>query len=343
MLQQTQVSRVVDYFGRFVTRFPTVAELAVAAEDDVLSLWSGLGYYSRGRNLHRAAKVVVAEHGGVFPSSLSSLRALPGVGDYTAAAVASLAGGARAAVVDGNVVRVLSRLTDEPGVVTDKAVAARLRALADDLITAAASPATHNEAIMELGALVCTPRSPSCGACPWQQACRARAHETVALRPVKAKKKARPVVELVAVVVRVRGGLYLERRKSAGLFGGLWEPPTEQLDGAEPIAVARAVCRARDVDAGALKAPVVVERTLTHRALRFHIFTIDVDEPARAPSDARGEVFQATDLDAVGISSAVRAVLAAAPPSTSGDGDKAKTKGASEGPRKKRSTRLRQR
>ncbi len=324
MLQQTQVSRVVDYFERFVARFPTVQALAAADLDEVLGLWSGLGYYSRGRNLHRAAQAVVADHGGVFPSSSLALRTLPGVGAYTAAAVASFAGGERVAVVDGNVVRVVSRLVDEDRVVD---VAAKdLEASAAAFVDAAADAAVHNEAMMELGALVCTPKAPGCGTCPLRPWCRAQQAGTALSRPVKAKKAPRKRVELVVVVVVVVGddGLartWLERRPGRGLFGGLWQPPTVEID--DDVGAADVFNRAihgawgrlmaeRHVEVPtAKKTPIVVERTLTHRELRFWVTTTLAKTSPAPPPGTEGRLVDGDELKALGVSSAVMAILEA--------------------------------
>ncbi len=309
MLQQTRVSVVEAYFLRFVARFPDVASLAAASEDEVLSLWSGLGYYSRGRNLHRAARAVAGDHGGRFPNTAAGLRALPGVGDYTAAAVASLAFGERVAVVDGNVARVLARLCDDAAPVDTPAARDRLRARAAALVEGADASGPVNEGLMELGALVCTPRSPSCGACPWAGACRARAAGTAASLPKKSPRRARKQLHVASVVVVDDAGrVWLEKRERDGLFGGLLEPPSTELAPAPSarsrVDVAgawRALLVARGIEPPAhVPAPVVVERTLTHRELRFSVLRVDVG--------AREGPF-VDDVSRVGTSSAVRAVL----------------------------------
>jgi A/G-specific adenine glycosylase len=314
MLQQTQVSRVVDYFTRFVARFPTVQDLAAADEDAVLSLWSGLGYYSRGRNLHKAAQVVVDEHGGVFPSSSSVLRTLPGVGEYTAAAVATFSSGERIAVVDGNVLRVLSRLLDSAEPVDEPAGREALARTAQQLVDAAADPAIHNEATMELGALVCTPKSPSCGACPWRLQCRAREAGTVEQRPVKAKKQAKKAMRVAVVVLDVQGKTWLEKRASSGLFGGLWEPANLVIADADDVELAwtRLLIERCVAVPSTFPRPLVVERTLTHRLLRFEIAVVSTSTVPTIPQDTRGEAFSNEAVASVGMASAARAVLDAA-------------------------------
>jgi A/G-specific adenine glycosylase len=314
MLQQTRVNVVEGYFARFVARFPDVRDLAAAAEDDVLSLWSGLGYYARGRNLHKAARAVVDLHGGRFPTTSQALRALPGVGDYTAAAVASFAFGERVAVLDGNVARVLARLCDDDSAVDGPAGKQRFTALAQQLVEAAPSSSAVNEGLMELGALVCTPKSPSCASCPWSSSCagRERAH----LLPVKAKKQARKALRVACVVVVDGAGqrVWLERRASKGLFGGLWEPPGVIVDGDAVEAGWRQALSERSLDApAAFGAPIVVERTLTHRDLRFEVALVQATTTPRATTTTTaGQWFSDVEIGAVGTSTAVRAVLQAA-------------------------------
>ncbi len=224
MLQQTRVETVIPYYQRWMERFPTVSVLADAHEDEVLGLWAGLGYYSRARNLHRAAAMVRDRFGGRLPASPNELRELPGIGEYTAGAVASIAFGRVEPVVDGNVRRVLARLHDEaaPG-------SAWLRQRAGALVDPD-RPGDFNQALMELGATVCTPRSPDCGACPWLEGCGAYAAGTVAERP--APKKATRVREEtipVEVAARRNGGgeveVLLEKRPDSGLLAGMWAFP----------------------------------------------------------------------------------------------------------------------
>jgi A/G-specific adenine glycosylase len=239
MLQQTRVDTVIPYWVRWMERFPTVDDLADADRDEVLKHWEGLGYYSRARNLHSAARVVRERYDGSLPRSPAELRKLPGIGEYTAGAVASIAYGVPAPAVDGNVRRVLSRLHDleTPG-------GAELRARAASLVPED-RPGDFNQALMELGATVCTPRDPSCGVCPLAPWCEAKRLGVQELRPLPAEKK--PVPEEVVrtwVVVRSDGAVLLARRPDDGLLGGLWEFPGEPLtgpvagvvDGAEPVA-----------------------------------------------------------------------------------------------------------
>src|ERR1019366_7928196 len=187
MLQQTRAQAVIPYYRRFLERFPTVRTLAAASEDDVLALWSGLGYYSRARNLRRAAQQIAAAGG--FPREYAAIRALPGIGDYTAAAVGSIAFDLPVAVVDGNVLRVVARVTNDAGDISAGRTRARFREIAQQWLDPG-EPGQFNEALMELGATVCLPRNPLCLVCPLAACCRARQEGTVAQLPVKLRKTA---------------------------------------------------------------------------------------------------------------------------------------------------------
>jgi len=226
MLQQTRVETVIPFFKRFVRRFPDVAALAAASENEVLHLWSGLGYYSRGRNLLAAARQVVAERGGELPDTPEALRALPGIGRSTAGAILALAHGRRAAILDGNVRRVLARyflVREWPG---GSAGAARLWQLAE-ICTPAKRVADYTQAIMDLGATVCTAREPDCERCPLAPDCGARREGLAALlparRPVARRRPLRRICMLL--VLRDGGDVLLERRASRGIWGGLWSLP----------------------------------------------------------------------------------------------------------------------
>jgi A/G-specific adenine glycosylase len=225
MLQQTQVATVIDYFNRFMQRFPDLRSLADAALDEVLHLWSGLGYYSRARNLHRTAQRVVAEYHGVFPTDVEVLAGLPGIGRSTAAAVRALSTGERAVILDGNVRRVLARVFTVTGVATRSAVERRLWGLADKC-TPHDDVAAYTQAIMDLGATVCVRRRPLCPLCPLTSLCGARRsgrqHEIPAPRPRPVRRR-RAVVMLLAQLHD--GSVLLERRADRGVWGGLWSPP----------------------------------------------------------------------------------------------------------------------
>lgn len=217
MLQQTTVAAVIPYYERFMTRFPDVATLARSDEDAVLALWSGLGYYSRARNLRAAARLIVERHGGVFPKTVDEARELPGVGPYTASAVTSIAYGTRAAVVDGNVRRVVSRLYTRRGL---SDAAAQKLALT---LLAPRSPGRWNEAVMELGATVCTPRKPACARCPVSAHCLGRERPEY-WSEGKPRREAVPVRVEMALVER-NGRILLVRNPEGELMGGLYELP----------------------------------------------------------------------------------------------------------------------
>ena len=226
MLQQTQVSTVIPYFLRFMARFPDVRALADAPVDEVLHLWTGLGYYARARNLHRAAQAVRDRHGGEFPREFDAVAALPGIGRSTAGAILALATGARHAILDGNVKRVLARCFGIEGNAAERAVEQRLWALAGRC-TPAAGVDTYTQAIMDLGATLCTRRRPACALCPLQEHCSARRsgrqHEIPAPKPraggaARARKARRT---WMVVAVEAAGAVFLERRPEQGIWGGL--------------------------------------------------------------------------------------------------------------------------
>ena len=227
MLQQTQVATVVPYFERWLRRFPTVRALAEAPLDDVLKAWEGLGYYSRARNFHKAARLLQSELGGAIPDTVEALLRLPGVGRYTAGAIASLAFNRRAAVLDGNVKRVLSRLFALDG-------SGDLWPLAESLLPAQGA-GTWNEALMELGATVCTPRAPKCVDCPLRSQCRAETLGEPERFPKRVRKLATPHHSvLTAVISRADGCVLMGQRPPTGLLGGLWEFVSSDFRAAAP-------------------------------------------------------------------------------------------------------------
>jgi len=219
MLQQTTVAAVKSYFERFTTRWPDVAALAAAEDADVMAEWAGLGYYARARNLLKCARAVVADHDGRFPQTRAGLQALPGIGPYTSAAISAIAYDLPETVVDGNVERVMARLHDLRTPLPEAKPA--LTALADAL-TPQTRPGDYAQAVMDLGATICTPRSPACGICPWRAPCAARAAGTMADLPRKSPKKPKPTrLGIAYVAQRDDGAILLETRPDKGLLGGM--------------------------------------------------------------------------------------------------------------------------
>jgi len=306
MLQQTVVATVEPYFARFIARFPDLASLAAASDEDVTALWSGLGYYARARNLRRAAAAIVADHGGAIPASEAALRALPGIGPYTAAAVAAIAFDARAFALDGNTMRVLARLADERRPVDVPATRAALHARGLGEVPGRRA-GDFNQAVMELGALICTPRSPRCDACPLASACRARAGGRAASLPRKRPRAARPIVRVVCACI-TDGARVLVIKRGKGLLAGTWALP-EALDRgarARP-AVARRLAEATGVRVSAVAYRGAVRHVFTHRDVTAELFRVDVD--ANGPRSAISETHRwvaPVGLAALGVSSFAR-------------------------------------
>lgn len=284
MLQQTRVEVVVPYYRRFLRRFPTLPALAAAPLDDVLALWSGLGYYARARNLHRAARAC----GGELPRTAAELRALPGFGPYTAAAVASLAFGEDVPLVDGNVARVLARVF----VLRGDARAGAWK-IAPALLPHGRSGA-FNEALMELGATVCTPRAPDCASCPLRRQCRGKADPE--RYPAPRRRPLRPLLEWRALALRRKdGAVLLARRPEGALFGGLWDLPVECPAGIRVL--------------GPLISRGSVEQTLTHREVRVEIAAA---RASGTPARANVRWVAPAGISALGLSSLARKSLRAA-------------------------------
>lgn len=317
MLQQTQVARVIPYYLRFLERFPALAALAAAEEGEVLAAWSGLGYYARARSLHRAAGQALARHGGL-PASLESLAALPGFGPYTAGAVASIAFGIPAAAVDGNVTRVLSRLFAVDGPAGATETRARIRALAVAL-TGPARPGDWTQALIELGATRCVKPTPRCERCPVASLCEARRSGRERELPPARRRSARTRQRLGFAVIRDGERLLFHRATAPGLFAGLWAPPAVELPaGRLTTTTAREALRAGlssalgvAVEVGAELA--AAERTLTHRELSLVAYEV---RPKRAPKGQGLRWVTPLEVDGLGVSSAVRALLARLPPPT---------------------------
>ena len=274
MLQQTRVETARGYYERFLARYPTVTALAAAGEGEVLKAWEGMGYYSRARNLHRAARTIVGEHGGQLPGTYDGLLDLPGVGPYTAAAVSSIAFDRPHPVLDGNVTRLLCRLLrveDDP---RRAPVRARLIAAGEALMPRS-RPGDFNQALMELGARVCTPASPRCGDCPLGAHCRARAElDDPSVLPVRPARRPRPHLEVAAGLIRRGNRLLLAQRPPGGMLAGLWEFPGGKREAGEslPDCLRREVREELDIDIEVERPLAVVDHDYSHRSIRLHAF-----------------------------------------------------------------------
>ena len=288
MLQQTRVAAVIPYFGRFVARFPDVGSLAAAGVDEVLALWSGLGYYARGRNLHAAAQVVAQDHGGRFPDTLDGLTALPGVGRSTAGAILALAFARRHPILDGNAKRVLARYHAVAGWPGEPAVAKRLWTLADRH-TPHRRVGAYTQAVMDLGATVCTRTKPSCLLCPLEPGCEARAKGDPTRFPAPRPKRPWPTRETLLVVMRdPRGRVLVERRPPKGVWGGLWCFP-EASAALDPRAAAESCARGYPLKPGPVRVLPPIEHGFTHFRLRATPVVVAVEGEAEPPADEAGE------------------------------------------------------
>ena len=234
MLQQTRVKTVLPYFERWMEKFPGMAELAAATQQDVLTMWEGLGYYSRARNLHKTAQLLVEEFQGELPADVEALQKLPGIGRYTAGAIASLGFGLDAAVVDGNIQRVIARVFNVMEPVDTAAGQKRIWALAEEHLPKGQA-GDYNQSLMELGATLCTPRAPHCDRCPVNRLCEAKKMGRQAERPVTKPKLSVPHYTVAAAVIQKRGRLLLAQRPLDGLLGGMWEYPGGKQEAGESL------------------------------------------------------------------------------------------------------------
>lgn len=282
MLQQTRVEAVVPYFDRFIAHFPDARALAAADIDRVLALWAGLGYYSRARNLHAAAQRIAERHGGEPPSDLLELRALPGIGPSTAGAIRSLGHGLPAAILDGNVKRVLARLFAVAGWPGRSATARRLWSLSEALVCPD-EPARFNQGLMDLGASICTPKAPTCLKCPIAFSCRAYiAGETEAL-PEPRPGRRRPLREIGMLIIEGNEGVFLERRPPSGIWGGLWSLPECPLD-TDPAEAARRL----GIETVELERCEVIRHGFTHFELLIHPIRLRLTGHAPQACDREG-------------------------------------------------------
>lgn len=305
MLQQTQVATVIDYYNRFIAKFPTVEDLAKAPEDNVLALWSGLGYYSRARNLHRCAQIVATKYQGQFPNNHQELQKLPGIGSYTAGAILAFAFNQPSPVVDGNIARVFSRLFDDHTLWGDAAGKKHFEQISLEYAQQAPSCLIWQEGLMELGALICKPTNPNCQECPFVNTCLAKQRGTIEQLPVKQAKPEKTRLDVVCALVHTQDSIWLEKNHTNALFKGLYAPPnlTTTLE---------THCTDFQVllDRLGLKQPdnkpfFTVQRTLTHRNLVMHAKIIDMPNPIlHSPNWIKKSA-----LDQIGLSAAIKSLL----------------------------------
>lgn len=283
MLQQTRVETVIPYFERWMRLFPTVQALAEASEQDVLNAWEGLGYYSRARNLHKAAKIVAEEHGGRLPQSMAELLKLPGIGRYTAGAIASIAFRADEPALDGNLKRVYARLFDVAEPVDSPRGEKLLWEIARQNLPKGRA-GDFNQALMDLGSAICLPKNPRCLLCPVMDLCTARENSTQELRPVRKPKKSSPHhVHAAGVIVR-RGKVLLAQRPSKGLLGGMWEFPNGRVEGDPAEALSNALEAGYRLKVRKKEALGVVQHAYTHFKVTVHAFRCELLAMSDAPN-----------------------------------------------------------
>jgi A/G-specific adenine glycosylase len=324
MLQQTQVSTVIPYYARFLERFPTVAALAAGPIDEVMSLWAGLGYYSRARNLHRCAQAVVELHGGRFPASAERLAELPGIGRSTAAAIAAFSFGLRETILDGNVKRVLARVFGIEGFPGEKKIENAMWLLAESLLPAEAEGtdagetgtdvrvdlrvATYTQGLMDLGATLCTRGRPDCSRCPFAEHCVANATGRQRELPAARPRKAVPVRHTLMLVMRRGTEVWLQRRPPSGIWGGLWSLP----EGGDTGTLARVAEQIGIHDSAVELQPLTpLSHTFTHFRLEIEPLLLDLPVGTRThhPADAQAAWIALADLDSVGLPAPVKKLL----------------------------------
>ncbi|HEY9104014.1 A/G-specific adenine glycosylase [Chitinimonas sp.] len=310
MLQQTQVATVIPYYQRFTESFPTVADLAAAPLDAVLAHWAGLGYYTRARNLHAAARKVVSDFGGVFPTTAESIETLPGVGRSTAAAIAGFCFGERTPILDGNVKRVLTRWAGIAGFPGEKKVENQLWLLAETILPKdSGDMPAFTQGLMDLGASLCSRSKPQCPACPLRQDCRAHIEGRTAELPTRKTKKAVPERETVMLLLQQGEQLLLERRPAVGIWGGLWSLPE-----ADSVETAVALAQARY---GLMAEPLATLPALVHTFTHFKltITPLPLEVTAQSPAVREGDWawFSRADALKAGIPTPVRKLLLAKP------------------------------
>jgi len=287
MLQQTRVEAVIPYFERWMRHFPSIADLAAASEGQVLSLWEGLGYYSRARNLHRAARIVVEQHAGKLPGDLASLRKLPGIGRYTAGAIASIAFGLDEATLDGNLRRIFARVFDVAQPADAPAGQKVLWDLARENLPAGRA-GDYNQALMDLGATICLPRNPVCLACPLMDLCKARLGGIQEQRPVLKPRGKTPHYTVTAAVLQRDGRVLLAKRPSRGLLGGMWEFPGGKVEAGETLeaCLGREIREETGVEIRVAEAFGIYQHAYTHFSITLHAFRCELMAGEPRPIEA---------------------------------------------------------
>ncbi len=287
MLQQTRVNSIFPYFNRWIKRFPKIPELAAASEQEVLSIWEGLGYYSRARNLRKAAKIIMEKYGGELPHDLASLRKLPGIGRYTVGAIASMAFGMNVATLDGNIRRVYSRVFNVTEYADGSVGEKILWALAEKYL-----PVGHagdfNQALMDLGAIICLPRDPDCQVCPIMGLCDARKLGLQNLRPVLKPRASIPHHTVTAAILRRNGKILLAKRPSKGLLGGMWEFPGGKVEAGETVkdCLAREIREELGVEINIGESLGTYHHAYTHFRITLHAFLCEIINGEPKPLEA---------------------------------------------------------
>jgi len=273
MLQQTRVEVVLPYFQRFMENFPTVQALARASEHDVLALWKGLGYYSRARNLHKAARHIVTQRSGQLPTSCNEWLLIPGIGRYTAGAIASISAGECVPIVDGNVKRILARIFAITAALEDSSTSADLWQLAETLVPQK-NAGDFNQAMMELGAVICLPRTPHCPECPVRRSCKAHRDGLQQQLPARRKKKPVPHKNVVAAIIQQKGRYLMGKRPAEGMLGGLWEFPGGKVEQGETNeeALKRELMEECGVEIEVGEHLISVEHAYSHFSISLHVY-----------------------------------------------------------------------
>lgn len=313
MLQQTQVQTVIPYYHRFLARFPSIEALAGSSTEDLLHLWAGLGYYSRARNLQRAACLIVERFGGQFPNTHAGLAALPGIGRYTAAAILSIAFGQPYAVLDGNVTRVLARLLSIEGDPGSTPVQKWLWRSAQTLLPLE-NPGDFNQAVMELGATVCSPRQPRCCSCPWQWACAAHKEGRQEVLPAKRPRAAARKSRQAAIVLRHRGRYWIVHRNGQRLLEGFWEFPSAEFSRAPSnlgAAVSRWIRRQHGLKVRHLRPLLTVKHSITVRRIELAVFEAELGPGSPRAHGGNGRWVRLSEMEHLPFPSASRQILQA--------------------------------